>query len=102
MDEYKRLLRLLMAIPVNRRKAADGLIKEAAELRGILEKLRDEMEVKGLVQDYQSGSNTYARVNPALKTYNTCLGNYTKVITALIRLLPEHEKDTADDIRAWM
>jgi len=96
--EYQRLKKILTAsgVPDNKLKAADGLVHEASALREIMERLRGEIDNQAITEEYANGRQTYIKVNPALKTYNTCLGNYTKVISALIRLLPEREKYKSD------
>ena len=96
--EYNRLKKILIAaaVPENKLKAADGLVTEASALREIMERLRGEIDNGPITEEYANGRQTYIKVNPALKTYNTCLGNYTKVISTLIRLLPDKERGTSD------
>lgn len=96
--EYARLKKILITAGVqeNKLKAADGLVNEAAALREIMERLRGEIDNQVITGEYANGKQTYIKINPALKTYNTCLGNYTKVIGALIRLLPDKERGTSD------
>lgn len=73
------------------------LLVEAQFVKKTLERLRDEIDNNDLVMPMQQGSYSIDRSNPALKTYNTTITNYNKLIKQLTDLLPaDNPKNKTD------
>lgn len=78
-------------------KVGLDLLTEVQFMKKTLERLRDEIDNNDLVMEMQQGSYSIDRSNPALKTYNTTITNYNKLIKQLTDLLPtENPKNKSD------
>ena len=73
------------------------LLSEAYFLKDTLERLKKEINENEIVGEMQQGSYSINRSNPALKTYNTTIANYQKLIKQLTELLPEKEDNKPKD-----
>lgn len=73
------------------------LLSEAYFLKDTLERLKQEIRNNDIVGEMQQGSYSINRSNPALKTYNTTIANYQKLMRQLTDLLPEKEVKVQDD-----
>lgn len=81
-------------------KLALSLINRAIFLNKTLDDLEKEINESGVVTAMQQGDYKIERENPALKSYNTTIKNYTALIKQLFDMLPksigENEKDDFD------
>lgn len=73
------------------------LLTEVQFMKKTLERLRTEIDNNDLVMEMQQGSYSIDRSNPALKTYNTTITNYNKLIKQLTDLLPHEDTKTKAD-----
>lgn len=92
--ELKRLRRLFVDIPENKKKVAEGLIIQAARLRILLNDLWQDISKNGDYELFSQSNNQepYERERPAAKLYNSRDASYHKVIKQLIDLLPEEKQ----------
>lgn len=81
-------------------KLALSLINRAIFLNKTLDDLEKEINESGVITTMQQGDYEIERENPALKSYNTTIKNYTALIKQLFDMLPksigENEKDDFD------
>lgn len=81
-------------------KLALSLINRAVFLNKTLDDLEKEINESGVITVMQQGDYEIERENPALKSYNTTIKNYTALIKQLFDMLPksigENEKDDFD------
>lgn len=73
------------------------LLSEAYFLKGTLKRLKEEITNNDIVGEMQQGNYSINRSNPALKTYNTTIANYQKLMKQLVELLPVKEENSKDD-----
>ena len=79
------------------------LIHNLAFMTVTLEDLKEEINRDGCTVEYKNGENQYGtKKNPAVKTYNTMLKNYTAVYKQLFEMMPrpeefEHGRDEEGD-----
>ena len=93
IEELKKVFRELND---NRSKLALSLLDKAEFLEATLEKLKSKVTELGVITSMCQGSYEIDRENPALKSYNTTVKNYTSVIKQLNDMLPA-ESDTQND-----
>ena len=73
-------------------KLALDLLKRAEFMRATLVCLEDRVKKDGVVTEMSQGSYSIDRENPALKSYNTTIKNYTSIIKQIVDLLPAQEE----------
>ena len=73
------------------------LLSEAYFLKGTLKRLKEEISNNEIVGEMQQWSYSINRSNPALKTYNTTIANYQKLMKQITELLPTKEEEPKDD-----
>lgn len=78
-------------------KLALSLLDKAEFLEETLKKLQEKVKSDGVVTIMCQGSYEIERENPALKSYNTTVKNYTSVIKQLNDMLPNKENPNKDD-----
>lgn len=93
--EYKleQLEQVFYDMNNNKTKIGLDLLEEAYFIKKTLKKLKKEIDKSEVVGEMQQGSYSINRTNPAIKTYNTTIGNYQKIMKQLTDLLP------VDDIK---
>lgn len=72
------------------------LLKEACFLKETLERLKDQIKKNEVIGEMKQGSYSISRTNPTIKTYNTTVTNYQKIIKQLNEMLPT-EKELLND-----
>lgn len=78
------------------------LLTEVQFMKETLERLRAEIKNNDLIMEMQQGSYSIDRSNPALKTYNTTITNYNKLIKQLTDLLPDKDsKNKVDEFEEF-
>ena len=75
-------------------KLALDLLKRAEFMRTTLIALEDKVNSEGVVTEMSQGSYSIDRENPALRSYNTTIKNYTSVIKQIVDLLPAQENQS--------
>lgn len=83
----------------NKSKMALSLLDKAEFLNKTLFDLEKKIEEDGVVTIMIQGSYSIERENPALKSYNTTVKNYSSVIKQIVDLLPESaNKQAGEDL----
>lgn len=81
----------------NKSKLALSLLDKAEFLEETLSKLQKKVNDDGVVTTMCQGSYEIERENPALKSYNTTVKNYTSIIKQVNDMLPNNENPNKDD-----
>lgn len=81
----------------NKSKLALSLLDKAEFLEETLSKLQEKVNNDGVVTTMCQGSYEIERENPALKSYNTTVKNYTSIIKQVNDMLPNKENPNKDD-----
>ena len=76
-----------------------GLLKELLFMNNTLEKLKKDIEVKGVTTIMCQGKYDIERTNPSLQSYNSLIKNYTSTSKQLFDMLPKDDSsiDNFDD-----
>lgn len=77
-------------------KLALSLLDKAEFMEDTLKKLQKKVKKDGVVTSMCQGSYDIDRENPALRSYNTTIKNYTSVIKQLNDMLPDDNKPKDD------
>jgi len=85
----------------NKSKLALSLLDKAEFLEETLSKLQEKVNNDGVVTTMCQGSYEIERENPALKSYNTTVKNYTSVIKQLNDMLPNKENPKDDGFESF-
>ena len=89
--DIKHLRKVFEAINDEKSKLALSLLDKAEFLEETLQELKARVKLDGVVTEMCQGDYTIERENPALKSYNTTVKNYTSVIKQLNDMLPTKE-----------
>lgn len=89
--DIKDLRKVFEAINDEKSKLALSLLDKAEFLEETLQELKVRVKLDGVVTEMCQGDYTIERENPALKSYNTTVKNYTSVIKQLNDMLPTKE-----------
>src|SRR5690606_5595042 len=90
--EEARLKKIFADLPEDRRRIAEGLVKEAAFMRVTLEETRAVIDRDGVIERFEQGAQRFLREHPATKVYAAMINRYSAVVKQLIDLLPTAEK----------
>ena len=83
----------------NKSKLALSLLDKADFMNKTLLDLEQKVKDDGVVTEMVQGSYVIERENPALRSYNTTIKNYTSVIKQIVDLLPESaSKQAGEDL----
>lgn len=97
IPDIKSLRTVFENINDNKSKLALSLLDKAEFMNSTLVKLEDKVKEDGVVTDMIQGSYVIERENPALRSYNTTVKNYTSVIKQIVDLLPESANKQAGE-----
>lgn len=102
--EIRKLRRLFKTLPNDKRKAAEGLVNEAAFMRVTLEETRYIVDQEGPLEWFEQGSQRFKREHPATKVYNTMVNRYSAVCKQLFDMVPvaDDAKKVEDDLIAFL
>src|SRR5690606_13129931 len=102
--EETRLKKVFAALPEDKRRVAEGLVKEAAFMRVTLEETRDVIDREGVIELFEQGAQRFLREHPATKVYASFINRYSTVIKQLIDLLPDDDKQKTetDELMAFV
>ena len=101
--EIRRLRQLFKDLPQNKKKAAEGLIQEAAFMKVTLEETRYIIDKEGILENFEQGKQKFVREHPATKVYNTMIQRYSTVCKQIFDMLPEEtSKEAEDELMAFV
>ncbi|MBA1354607.1 MULTISPECIES: hypothetical protein [Staphylococcus] len=94
--EEKRLLEIYKDLPNEKLKVAQGLIKQAARNRVMLNYMWEDIQENGEYDLFQQSQNVpaYERERPIARLYNTRDQSYQRAIKQLTDLLPKENTQT--------
>lgn len=97
--EEKRLLEIYKDLPNEKLKVAQGLIKQAARNRVMLNYMWDDIQENGEYDLFQQSQNVpaYERERPVARLYNTRDQSYQRAIKQLTDLLPKEARPVETD-----
>ena len=99
--DIKELKKVFEETNDNRSKLALSLLDKAEFMEDTLKKLQQKVKEDGVVTIMCQGKYDIDRENPALKSYNTTIKNYTSVIKQLNDMLPTEEKPKDDGFESF-
>lgn len=67
------------------------LLEKAIFIDNTLERLKEEINTSEVINLMSQGSYNVERINPAIKTYNTTVTNYQKIMKQITDLLPKEK-----------
>lgn len=97
VTDIKELRTAFEQLDENKSKLALSLLDKAEFMEVTLNKLQKKVNDDGVITMMCQGSYEIERENPALKSYNTTIKNYTSVIKQLNDMLPTKEQTQKDD-----
>ena len=97
MSNIKELRSTFEQLEDDKSKLALSLLDKAEFVEATLDKLQKKVNDDGVITTMCQGDYEIDRENPALKSYNTTLKNYTAVIKQLNDMLPSKENTNKDD-----
>src|SRR5690606_7219378 len=102
--EETRLKKIFADIPEDKRRVAEGRVKEAAFMRVTLEETRAVIDREGVIERFEQGAQKFLREHPATKVYASFINRYSAVVKQLIDLLPDGDKQKteADELMAFV
>ena len=97
--EEKRLLEIYKELPNEKLKVAQGLIKQAARNRVMLNYMWEDIQDNGEYDLFQQSQNVpaYERERPVARLYNTRDQSYQRAIKQLTDLLHKEAKPVETD-----
>ena len=96
---YEKYKKMFKAADKLKLEAHDDLLKNIAFMTVTLYKLQDEINEKGVIEKFEQGKQNFMRENPALKSYNATIKNYTSAIKQLNDLIPDNTpKQEGEDL----
>ncbi|PEB56233.1 hypothetical protein CON65_15860 [Bacillus pseudomycoides] len=96
--EMTRLNSLLRNLEPKKKRAVSSLIKNAAFMAITLEDLQEEINEKGVTEQYQNGANQFGiKKSSAVEVYNTMIKNHVQVMKQLTDLLPKEPPNSESD-----
>lgn len=102
---YKNLDKLkttLKSIGGDKEKLGLTLLDEVLFCGDTLNKLKVEIETKGVTTVMSQGNYTIERENPALKSYNTTIKNYQALLKQIDDLIGKQDNKVDDDLEAFL
>ena len=97
--DIKNLRKVFEKINDNKSQLALSLLDKAEFMNETLTELQKIVADEGVVTAMCQGSYVIDRENPALKSYNSTIKNYTTIIKQIVDLLPESEnKKVGEDL----
>lgn len=90
--DFKNIRKIFENLNDNKSKLALSLLDKADFMNETLLKLEQKVKEDGVVTVMSQGDYSIERENPALRSYNTTIKNFTSVIKQIADLLPEDDK----------
>ncbi|MBR2587480.1 hypothetical protein IKE71_03885 [Candidatus Saccharibacteria bacterium] len=89
-NELSRITVFFENIAANKKAILAPLLQNAAFMKVTLEDLQETINAEGATDYYQNGENQKGyKPSATLQSYNSLMKNYTAVITAVTKHLPE-------------
>lgn len=99
ISDIKELRGVFEKLNNNKSKMALNLLDKAEFMNKTLNDLEKKVNENGVVTIMSQGSYSIERENPALRSYNTTIKNYTSIVKQIVDLLPESEnKQVGEDL----
>lgn len=99
IPDISSLRQVFENIDDNRSKLALSLLDKAEFMNKTLLTLEEKVKEDGVVTIMPQGAYVIERENPALRSYNTTIKNYTSVVKQIVDLLPEaSSKQVGEDL----
>ena len=93
--EKRKLAGIYNRLDEKTKKAVDSLVDEAAFMAASLHELREIINEKGYVEEYQNGANQKGiKKCSEVEIYNTMIKNYSSVVKQLTDLIPKKQENT--------
>lgn len=90
LDEIKRLNGIYSKLSKNTKKVVKCLIENAAFMAVTLEDLQKEINLKGVISEYQNGQNQWGtKKSSEVEVYVSLSKNYTQIMKQLSDLIPK-------------
>lgn len=97
--DISNLRKVFESLNDNKSKLALSLLDKAEFMNKTLTDLEKKIKEDGVVTVMPQGSYVIERENPALRSYNTTIKNYTSVVKQIVDLLPESaNKQAGEDL----
>jgi hypothetical protein len=101
--ELTKLTAIFENIAEDKRRVVDKLIGNAAFMAEQLELLQNDIKQKGYISEYQNGENQWGtKKSPEIEIYNVMIKNYMAAIRQLTDLLPDDNKQEADELLQYI
>lgn len=98
-SDLKELRKVFEKTKNSKSKLALSLLDKAEFMNETLKELETKVKLQGVVTTMCQGAYDIERENPALKSYNTTIKNYTSVVKQIVDLLPESgNKQAGEDL----
>jgi len=97
-----RIRGVFKTLDANKLKTVESLIKNAAFMAVTLEELQEEINEKGITEEYQNGANQWGtKQSEAVKTHIAMTRNHVSVMKTLADLAPPAPKGKSklDELR---
>jgi hypothetical protein len=96
--EITRLTATFKKIDKESKNTVVSLIRNAAFMTITLEDLEEQMNINGVVSEYQNGENQFGtKKSPEVEIYNTMIKNQMNIIKQLTDLLPKQNNPAVED-----
>ena len=99
--DLKALREIFQENDTAKSKLALSLLDKAEFMEETLKILQEKVKQDGVVTSMCQGSYEIDRENPALRSYNTTIKNYTSVIKQLNDMLPAQENPKDDGFESF-
>ena len=97
--DIKEVRKVFESLNDSKSKMALSLLDKADFMNETLTKLEKKVKEDGVVTTMCQGDYNIERENPALRSYNTTIKNYTSVVKQIVDLLPENSsKQVGEDL----
>lgn len=101
-EKLKDIENILKKQNTEKSKLALSLLDEACFCADTLTKLKEKVEVDGVITVMCQGSYDITRENPALKSYNTTLKSYQNLVKQIIELMSDIPVEETDELKEFM
>jgi len=96
LTDLQRIAELIKQLPEDKKPIAGNLYEKLVFMNNALEKLKQVIEIKGVVEPFTQGENEYLRESPALKSYNTTVQRYCLVCKQIMDFFPKQSAVKVD------
>lgn len=92
-----QLNKMVKLVADDKKYIAKKLVQEISFMEITLEKLKADIEERGVVELFKQGKQEFLRESPALKAYNTTIQRYSLLYKQLADLLPKQAATEANN-----